>query len=114
MRQRNRLLIMGFCLAAVMLLALSGFAVVGMRAERHMPGYFGAMFQVSELSAAGLRFSWMGKHYRIDPEALKAMQQMMQENAALLPLPPRAAAAASSAAWRRWQELREQQLLALE
>ena len=96
-------------MATVLLLTLSGFAVVDMSAERYMPGGFGAMFQVSGLDANGVRFSWMGTSYRVDAAPLKTGLELLWENAALLPLPPRVAAALSRAGWQRWAEWRHAQ-----
>lgn len=75
----------GFCVTAIALGALCGFAVVDLRTDRYMPGVFSPMFQLTALSGEGLRFSWMGAEYCVDAQPLRQTLDAAGRYAGLVP-----------------------------
>jgi len=86
MKAKTRLFIGGFLITFIFISALCGLLVVDLSTDRYLPGRFGPMFAVSNVSAEGLDFSLMGDEYRLSVTGARRWLAYLEPYEGLLPL----------------------------
>jgi len=86
MKSKVRFFAGAFAVTAILMMALCGFMLVDLSADRYMPGHLQPMFLISSIGADGVELSFMGKEYTVSTRPPSGEDSLLAALKGLLPV----------------------------
>lgn len=85
LKHRRRVAAASFAVTAILLATALGFTAVDISTDKYMPGQFGRLFVISEVTADGAGFTFLGQAYRLDITGARAALERLEGYRGLFP-----------------------------